>query len=375
MLGVGRFRCTLVKNETSHNEQEDKEVGIFYQRCGNVLKQTDFSNSHLTVLQLGLAGLTRFPEELFVICKRNNSMNDGTSVEARVPNLRELHLDENQMADLPEGIKLFQQLRVLNLQRNQLTALPVGLTELSRLTDLYLGENNLKRLPVGMSKMHKLQRLWLRGNPNLCCLGIEVAHDLIENGDLDHLDLDEWAMKRVYDYEKVEKRLVRLTERTEERKQKSLHQVQNLKDPSPPSMMLIPLSLKELSLQACAAATRPRDHENNNSSSFQLLSPRQFLTGMMIDDASTSSSVTVCSVCKAKECFSEYIEVITIPELYHHNPLLISAHSNSKKTRLNQSFSSSSCYCINPQLAQVPISLHCCSWECANQSPPVLYWV
>ncbi|CAM9304736.1 unnamed protein product, partial [Choristocarpus tenellus] len=85
---------------------------------------------HLVTLNLRGNALQLLPSEFFL----------------RLPLLQEFHANSNKLAYLPETIGVLSELRILHMKDNCLQTLPDGLFRLKNLEDLDLGYNSLVRL-------------------------------------------------------------------------------------------------------------------------------------------------------------------------------------------------------------------------------------
>ncbi|KAI3428648.1 hypothetical protein D9Q98_007471 [Chlorella vulgaris] len=81
-----------------------------------------------------------------------------------VPDLEELSLAGNQLAQLPADISRLTSLSRLQLAGNQLTALPHGTCNLTALQGLWLHGNLLQELPADVGQLSALTQLSLSGN-------------------------------------------------------------------------------------------------------------------------------------------------------------------------------------------------------------------
>ncbi|KAI4461767.1 leucine rich repeat containing protein [Holotrichia oblita] len=78
--------------------------------------------------------------------------------------LNYLDLSSNILDQLPENIKMFEDLSVLNLQDNNLSHLPIGIGNLKKLTKLNLSRNKISKLPDEFYALVELQILNLSHN-------------------------------------------------------------------------------------------------------------------------------------------------------------------------------------------------------------------
>lgn len=66
--------------------------------------------------------------------------------------LEVLHLNGNDIRDLPTEIGALTNLKELDLSQNNLSSLPSEFTALRRLADIDISHNELTSLPAGMAK-------------------------------------------------------------------------------------------------------------------------------------------------------------------------------------------------------------------------------
>ena len=78
--------------------------------------------------------------------------------------LKQLHLTNNRLRELPASLRHLTHLAHLDLRNNHLAALPRTLPRLKRLRVLDLRANRLIGLPAHLSQLKKLQKLDLRWN-------------------------------------------------------------------------------------------------------------------------------------------------------------------------------------------------------------------
>ncbi|MGB0919629.1 MAG: leucine-rich repeat domain-containing protein [Holosporaceae bacterium] len=110
-------------------------------------------------------------------------------IAEKMPNLRELSLQQNQISQLPDNLFDLHHLTLLNLEANQITALPKAIGNLRRLDSLHLAHNNLKNLPSTLRQLVSLQYLDLSHNqigslPDLTGLNNLLVVTLDNNKDL-----------------------------------------------------------------------------------------------------------------------------------------------------------------------------------------------
>ena len=81
-----------------------------------------------------------------------------------LPNLRGLHLNVNQIQELPESICRLSRLQHLDVSNNQLTVLPESVGQLSQLEYLDASNNHLATLPDSIGQLSQLRYLDLSNN-------------------------------------------------------------------------------------------------------------------------------------------------------------------------------------------------------------------
>ena len=94
--------------------------------------------------------------------------NDLTTIPSGVfclPALEILVLSKNRIHTIPSAIQTCRKLKALYLYENQLTGLPDALFTLPRLGELYLNSNLLKEIPPGIQGLTRLTDLILSNNP------------------------------------------------------------------------------------------------------------------------------------------------------------------------------------------------------------------
>uniref|UniRef100_A0A914M893 Uncharacterized protein n=1 Tax=Meloidogyne incognita TaxID=6306 RepID=A0A914M893_MELIC len=88
--------------------------------------------------------------------------------------LRQLHLSENRLIELPDELGCLRKLEVLNVSGNYLEKLPESLAGCSSLSNISISNNRLKEFPIVLTCLIKLELLDLSGNtitglPNEIC--------------------------------------------------------------------------------------------------------------------------------------------------------------------------------------------------------------
>ena len=125
------------------NEKEQKAYDEALRRIGECRREGKVG----TGLFLSGLGLTTLPPEI-----------------GRLPALKRLDLDSNQLSTLPPEIGKLTALTVLCLHNNQLTTLPPEIVQLAALTVLFLGNNQITTLPPEIVQLAALTGLYLHNN-------------------------------------------------------------------------------------------------------------------------------------------------------------------------------------------------------------------
>lgn len=94
----------------------------------------------------------------------NNSINLIEDVSS-LKTLSVLHLEHNELTNLPEGIEGLSNLGELYVSNNSLEQLPLSIKELKTLRIFEASDNRLKEIPVELAQCRKLKSLDLVRNP------------------------------------------------------------------------------------------------------------------------------------------------------------------------------------------------------------------
>ncbi|KAK7507213.1 hypothetical protein BaRGS_00001148, partial [Batillaria attramentaria] len=108
--------------------------------------------------------------------------------------LREVHLNENSLSQLPDSIQYLVNLKVLRLTGNQLACLPVDFGEIGGLEELSVEENKLTRFPATFALLTNL-RLLEAGHNRIKVLPKYLGH----MQSLTHLDLCNNCLEEIPD--------------------------------------------------------------------------------------------------------------------------------------------------------------------------------
>jgi len=82
----------------------------------------------------------------------------------RMPVLRELNLDQNDLTEISAEFRYLTLLEVLSVKNNKIEHISYHFCELTGLRELSLSENKLTQLPNFFGNLHKLRHLWLSNN-------------------------------------------------------------------------------------------------------------------------------------------------------------------------------------------------------------------
>ncbi|WP_375471342.1 COR domain-containing protein, partial [uncultured Nostoc sp.] len=126
--------------------------------------------TNLTQLYLGNNQITEIPEALAKLTNLTQlylSINQITEISealAKLTNLAHLHLSNNQITEIPEALAQLTNLRLLDLSNNQITEIPEALAQLTNLRLLDLSNNQITEIPEALAKLTNLMQLGLSSN-------------------------------------------------------------------------------------------------------------------------------------------------------------------------------------------------------------------
>lgn len=160
--------------------------------------------AHLSSLDLSTNRIDFIPEGLLADLEnlitlrlhRNQLINlDDAAVFYKLPHLANLDMSYNNLRELPEGLFNFNpRLTLLNLSNNNLTAIPEPMTELGALEELHLNYNQLVELPGhAFSGLQALKMLHL-GNNQILNVSGRAFGDLFR---LEYLNLASNRLERI----------------------------------------------------------------------------------------------------------------------------------------------------------------------------------
>uniref|UniRef100_A0A8C5CQV4 Erbb2 interacting protein n=1 Tax=Gadus morhua TaxID=8049 RepID=A0A8C5CQV4_GADMO len=152
--------------------EEEPVTSLDYSHCSleTVPKEIFGFEKSLQELHLDANQIEELPKQLFncqLLQRLSMPDNDVTvlpSAIANLINLRELDVSKNNIQEFPENIKNCKVLTIVEASVNPISKLPDGFTQLLSLTQLYLNDAFLEFLPASFGRLTKLQILELREN-------------------------------------------------------------------------------------------------------------------------------------------------------------------------------------------------------------------
>lgn len=127
------------------------------------LEYLSFKNDHLTSLPAGLGNL----KKLKVLDLSGNDFKVLPQSFSRLENLTELYLNDENKMDINKSllvIKDLPNLRILHLENDNLKSIPKDLLYFNNLETLFLNNNKLKRTPIELSGLKNLKYIDLHDN-------------------------------------------------------------------------------------------------------------------------------------------------------------------------------------------------------------------
>lgn len=124
------------------------------------LRELHLERNQLTVIPVEMSRLSKL-QHLFLY---RNHLTSLPVEMCYLTALQRLHLDSNRLTSLPVEIGCLSMLRELDLSHNQLTSLPSEICQLSALQVLSLNNNQLANLPSETSQLSALRFLMLQDN-------------------------------------------------------------------------------------------------------------------------------------------------------------------------------------------------------------------
>jgi Leucine-rich repeat (LRR) protein len=93
--------------------------------------------------------------------------NDIQDIPVEIGNLQkleELILSYNKIKTIPEALCYLQNLKVLEVNHNDIQDIPVEIGNLQKLQELSVMFNKIKVISVELGNLPNIKRLWFRGN-------------------------------------------------------------------------------------------------------------------------------------------------------------------------------------------------------------------
>ena len=171
------MRCTAGAHEGSASVSLDRTQGTWPFLPNEFLKSAMIASSDLPIKHLilkhhRLAGLpenfsylsTFLPQSLTTLDLSFNLFVSLPVVVCQLRELRELFLNNNQIAHMPHQLSNLVHLQTLHLQFNKLEALPVAVCGVKSLIRLNLDNNSISLVPTEVSELVQIQELYLSWN-------------------------------------------------------------------------------------------------------------------------------------------------------------------------------------------------------------------
>ncbi|MEH2196584.1 MAG: leucine-rich repeat protein, partial [Nostoc sp.] len=124
------------------------------------LTQLHLSDNQITQIPEAIAKLTNLTQ----LHLSDNQITQIPEAIAKLTNLRELHLRANEITQIPEAIAKLTNLRELHLRANEITQIPEAIANLTNLTQLDLSSNQITQIPEAISNLTNLTQLFLSSN-------------------------------------------------------------------------------------------------------------------------------------------------------------------------------------------------------------------
>ncbi|XP_023246185.1 protein phosphatase PHLPP-like protein [Copidosoma floridanum] len=152
---------------TSEEEEEEDEADGQQQKEGAV------AAGRVNKLDMSGSGVARLPEaarafhgvrEFFLGHNQLAQLDGNLKLLHSFPELRELHLENNRLTEIPRELLSLGRLTFLDLSDNGIHRIPAGIASLTSLRELILDRNDVKELPDEIVELRRLEHLSLVGN-------------------------------------------------------------------------------------------------------------------------------------------------------------------------------------------------------------------
>lgn len=156
---------------------------IAHEQMGHHLTELWLTNHHISVLPPEIAVFT----SLRVLGLGGNELSALPEELSRLKNLEALYLERNCFRAIPTTVAVFPfQLRDLRLDDNELAAFPLAVTKLRLLNQLGLSHNQIRSVPPEIRRLRNLVQLDLDYNE----LGLELPREMQLLVNLERLGLE-----------------------------------------------------------------------------------------------------------------------------------------------------------------------------------------
>ncbi|XP_078076963.1 malignant fibrous histiocytoma-amplified sequence 1 [Mustelus asterias] len=126
------------------------------------LKILILSKNELVDFPSGIGAL-RYLEKLHL--NQNKIYRIPEGIFSRLPGLKHLKLNNNRLTDFPGDLICCKELQYLNLSHNVIKEIPEAIATLGKLEEFYIDNNKLCKLPCGLFDVGLLRKFSARANP------------------------------------------------------------------------------------------------------------------------------------------------------------------------------------------------------------------
>jgi Leucine-rich repeat (LRR) protein len=161
---------SVSKVHFSSNQIEIKDPSFYRNKIHTSLKEALAEKDKVTFLSLNNLNLKEIPEEIKVFKRlrglnlRENNIKEIPEFVLNLKKLTSLDLSGNNIKTIPENIDKLDRLGYLILADNGIKEIPASIGKLSELTVLHLQSNGIKKLPNSIKNLKKLEELRLKLN-------------------------------------------------------------------------------------------------------------------------------------------------------------------------------------------------------------------